>query len=154
MNRIRTWLLWLHWGGGLLTLAYAIVMGLTGAALVFRDELKEREHPEIHRGRVHEGPVSATDALTLARQNYPDWRVLSINFPNAETPVWMAYLLKGSEAREAYISPDTGEFMAVVDPRGGFSGWLADLHFNLLSGRTGRLVSGYSALLLIFLCLS
>ncbi len=150
----RTFFLWFHRAIGLFLAIYAVLMGVTGAALVFRDELEQWEHSEVHAPASGPVTVSAAGALERVRQAHPTWRVLSVNFPHPETPYWMVYLLKGQEAKQVYVSPATGEIVAAVDPKAGIAGGLADLHFNLWAGRTGRLVNGWGAILLTLLCLS
>lgn len=151
---MRTVFLWCHRALGLFLALYAVLMGVTGAALVFRDEIEHWEHPSVHRPVSGPATISAAGALEKVRVAFADWRVLSVNFPNPETPYWMVYLLKGPAAKQVYVSPVTGEIAAAMDPKSGVAGWLADLHFNLWAGRTGRLVNGWGALLLTLLCLS
>jgi uncharacterized iron-regulated membrane protein len=146
---IRRVLFWTHRLAGLAAVAYVVVIALSGAALVFREELRGWEHPQTRLGGE---PGSPDDALAVARQQFPGWQPLSITFPNTRSPQWMVYLLRGREAREVYFL--AGRLTTAVDPRAGVSGALAGLHSNLLAGRTGRRLNGYGAAVLLWLALS
>ncbi|MFM2125447.1 MAG: hypothetical protein RL328_1898 [Acidobacteriota bacterium] len=152
---VRSWILRLHMVAGLSLSAYAVAIGLTGSALVFRDEIKAWDYPQFHRAPAV--PISTTpdQALAAVRQAWPDGRVLSVTWPNQESPYWMSYVLrtKGG-AREVFTDPATGRIVGDRDPSGGLNGWLLKLHTNLLAGSTGRRVNGYGAWLLVVMGLT
>jgi uncharacterized iron-regulated membrane protein len=140
---------------GLTLAAYAVVIGLTGSVLVFRDQLKAWDYPEFHRASPVAISTTPDQALAVVRGAWPDGRALSVTWPNAESPYWMSYvLLNKGGAREVFTDPSTGKIVGDRDPSGGWNGWLARMHTNLLAGSTGRRVNGYGAWLLVVMGLT
>lgn len=155
---IRQWTFQLHSWCGLALGLYAIVIGLSGAMLVWQDELEAAEYPQFHpgdRGAAGETISTGPDgALATVRAAFPKGRPVSLTWPNSGTPFWMSYVLLGSEAREVYVDPASGQVAGVRDPRAGWVGWLGRLHTSLLVGSVGRQVNTYAACLLLGLCVT
>lgn len=148
----RRIVLWLHLAGGLTLAAYAVALGVSGAVLVFRDELTALAYPEFHRADAPPAEGSPHAALAVARNAFPDWQAYSVTWPHAGSPYWMVYLLRDGEAREVFVRGS-----AVVgsrDPGGGLLGWLMRLHVNFHAGRTGRLINGIGAIALVGMCVT
>jgi len=154
MKRLKSCVRLAHLCIGLLASVYAIAIGLSGSLLVFRDNLMALEHPEFHRGRAIENRVTAGDALRAVQVAYPEWKALTVTWPNERWPYWMIYLQRGSEALQVYVDTGTGAVVGSIDPKRGRAGWLARVHVNLLAGRIGRRLNGYGALALLALSLS
>jgi uncharacterized iron-regulated membrane protein len=141
--------LWVGIGVGV----YVLLIGVTGAALVFRDEMEHGLSSHIERAT----PPPAKDLLALAdtvRAQYPDRILTSIRNPTPEEPNVRAYLRKNEDYLAVDISAVTGAILAVKSSETSFLRWLQLLHFDLLSGRTGRIVNGVGALFLLLLCLT
>jgi uncharacterized iron-regulated membrane protein len=141
--------LWVGIGVGL----YVLLIGVTGAALVFRDEMEHGFSSHIHRA----APAPAADLLALAdrvRAKYPDRILTSIRNPTPEEPNVRAYLRKNRDNLAVDVDAATGAILAVKSSETSFLRWLQLLHFNLLAGRTGRIVNGIGALFLLLLCVT
>jgi uncharacterized iron-regulated membrane protein len=142
--------LWVGVGVGL----YVFLMGVTGAALVFRDEI---EHA-LHRNLIQYGDASARPDLVsfadMLRQAYPDLQLASISMPSEDHPNVVAYLVKDERYLVVFVDPADGKIIGELDSEGSFLHWLQRLHFDLLAGRTGRIVNGVGALFLLLLCLT
>jgi uncharacterized iron-regulated membrane protein len=146
---------WLHRILGLTLGLYAAVLGITGGILAFHDELLGWEHPALFTRGTPEPPVTTPDqAVALVRERYPGWRILSLTFPNPDSIHWHAYLLRGPAAKQVFVSTRTQVIRGERDPKSGFVGFLEQVHFNLLGGRTGRLLNGIGACGLLLLSAS
>jgi uncharacterized iron-regulated membrane protein len=142
--------LWL----GLPLALYAVLIGLSGAIIVFKDDLNVWLHPELHPGG---DPVFQADpdrVLAELATQYPGWRPLSFSWPHDETRYWMVFLLKGPQSLHVFIDTSSGKIVGTHDPKSGWLGWVETLHTNLRFGRDGRLANGYFALGLLLLSLS
>ncbi len=140
--------LWIGVGLGL----YVLVIGVTGAALVFRQEMENTLQADTWR-KVH--PASSIDVPALAktlRRRYPQAELSGIYLPTPSVPVIQAYIERGERSNMLLIDPGTGRTLEDDRESQSFLSWVGDLHFNLLSGRTGRLVNGVGALFLLALC--
>ncbi|MEP7354255.1 MAG: PepSY-associated TM helix domain-containing protein [Acidobacteriota bacterium] len=156
----RRVLRWLHMTCGLVIALYAVVIGLTGSILVFHDELSALVRPELHRFPAEPQPflLTSDDALAVAQKSLPGWQPISLTWPNAETPHWMVYMLRGPDAREVYVETASGTLAGVHNPGVGadsdWLGWVGRLHVSLLSGSVGRTLNGIGAWLLLGMTLS
>lgn len=138
---------------GVLLGLYAVVIGVTGSILVYREELTAWVNPHLFEP-VSDVKVSADDALETVRQAYPAWRVLTITAPDLARGAWMAYLLNKNDAMEAYVDAATGRLRGVHRRGDSWLGAIGQLHFNLMGGRTGRWINGYGGLGLMILAVS
>jgi len=143
--------LWVGVGIGL----YVLLIGVTGASLVFREEM---EHAMETPRAIEPVTGPPTDLLAVAdrmRAAHPDRQLTSIRHANEDSPTIVGYLRKDEKYLKAEAHPVTGEPLSVTgDSDEGFLRWLQRLHFDLLAGRTGRIVNGVGALFLLALCLT
>lgn len=141
--------LWVGIGVGL----YILLIGVTGAALVFRDEMEHGLSSHL----AQQAPPPAVDLLALAdkvRAQYPDHLLTSIRNPTPTEPNVKAFVRKQKSSIALDVDPTSGTILAVKSSESSFLRWLQLLHFDLLSGRTGRIVNGVGALFLLLLCLT
>lgn len=138
---------------GILLGLYAFLIGVTGSILVYREELTEWVHPQFFE-TVTEVKISADSALATVRQAYPNWRALTVTGPELRRGAWMVYLLGKDDALEAYVDAASGRLRGVHRRGDGWLGAVAQLHFNLMGGRTGRLINGYAGFGLMLLALT
>ena len=143
--------LWTGIGLGL----YVVLMSVSGSALVFRREITKALSREP---RVTIGPgarMSENDLNALARRAYPEYKVTLVSLrknPDQAAEVWLE---NGPKRLQRLFNPYTGADLG--DPvRSGFRFvlWLADLHDNLLIGKTGRLVNAAGGILTLLLGLT
>jgi uncharacterized iron-regulated membrane protein len=149
---IRRALFQLHLWMGLVVAAYVCVIGVTGAALVFRPEMQRATFTEIfdpHRppGRA-DAPISAI--VGSLQGTYPLYRIVGIDYPTARRGTYLSYLTKGSTLVTAFSDPVSGEVIGEM-PKTSWITQLQDLHFDLLGGTTGRVVNGIAAFALVLM---
>ena len=83
--------------------------------------------------------------------SYPGYRFSGIDYPTARRHSFLAYLARDGEAlRTVFSDPLTGRVLGEL-PRDGWIQRLQDVHFNLLMGSTGYVVSGIGAMCLVVL---
>ncbi len=150
---MRKTLFRLHLVLGILLGLYAVVIGVTGSILVYRDELVQLVKPVLFQP-AREIRVKPDEALSVVQKAYPGWKVLTLTGPDLATGAWMAYLIVKGDAKQAYVDAETGVLRGDYQRKEGWLGFIEQLHFNLMSGRTGRLVNGYGALSLVSLAVT
>jgi uncharacterized iron-regulated membrane protein len=140
--------LWVGVGVGL----YIVLIGVTGASLVFRDEMEHALHSDL----IRTGDAAARpDLIPIAKrlgEAYPDRQLAGIYMPSEDHPNVVAYLYKNERYSAVFVDPRDGRILGELDGEGSFLRWLQRLHFDLLAGRTGRIVNGTGALFLLLLC--
>lgn len=156
----RVWLR-LHLYLGLSVGALLVVVGLTGSALVFMNELDAWLNPDLlavtaplQNGAVHRPVV---DILTVAKQVVePQSRILAIMGPYGPEGVFSVSFEQPDETqRRVFVDP----YRAIVTgvrhfrTREVVPAYLIEaifqLHFTLLSGETGQTILAIGALLLL-----
>ena len=149
---IRRVLFQVHLWMGLLVVAYVCVIGVTGAALVFRPEMQKAAFTEIFdASRPPGSPDASVDAIVESLQGtYPLYQLVGIDYPTARRGTYLAYLTKGSQLVSTFSDPVSGEVIGEL-PKTSWITRLQDLHFDLLGGSTGRIVNGLAAFSLVMM---
>ena len=136
--------LWVGIGVGI----YVAVISISGSAIVYRPQL----HRTVVVADTGRPRMRVEEVEQSVRRAYPTYEVLSVAEPQRpDQPVLV--LLEGRKERVARLfDPYTGADLG--DPRSGLDRvlrWLADLHDNLLSGLTGRILNGIGSFLVVLL---
>lgn len=143
----------IHLWAGLVLGIYMALMSLTGAVLVFAEEIETALHPELFRvASKNQAPVSRL--IRSAQASYPDRTITAFYTPSGNRQTAVAYMRKGDEILYAYIDPATAQVLGATTPSTSFIRFLREFHFNLFSGRSGRAVNGAGALALAALAVT
>lgn len=151
---MRRALVQVHLWTGLALGLYVLVSSVTGAALVFQEELAAVAQAQLQEvpaasvaGQRRLTPDEAVDAVT---RTLPEARLLSLAPPASDTGTYQAGILLDGY-RLAFVHPASGAVTGPVAPGGAIVSWMHEVHANLLVGRTGRLLNGVGGLLLVLL---
>jgi len=138
---------------------FATAVGISGSALVFREEI---EHA-IYEPRVSPGParVPLEALLATAAAVEPARRVSMAVLPEdaSRTVEFIlqkkdARTLKDADQMSVYVNPYTGAIEGSRRREASPIARLRDLHFAFFSGTPGLTFNGYVALALVFLSLT
>ena len=147
---LRRLLFQVHLWIGTIAGLYILVVSITGAALVFRIDMQRATSPNLFQAR--EGtPADFATVMTSLQHAYPAYRVTGIDTPTTARPTVLAYVSRGREFRTVLLDPVDARVLGELPDR-SFVRTLQDLHFDLLAGRTGRVVNGIGALCLLAMC--
>jgi uncharacterized iron-regulated membrane protein len=142
------------WVGIILSL-YMIVIGVTGAILVFRVELEALSGLKPwHSIQATGPPVELPTVIRNVQEQYPRARITTVFTPTEGEPTFVAVLQDLNRDRteiRVAADPATGKVLGEF-PRG--DSWLrvvTRLHETLLIGPGGRRVNGYGAVFLLLL---
>ncbi len=143
----------LHLYTGLLAGLLLVLSGLTGSALVFREELEALAHPERLVVAPQGERVALDRVLQTVRRAYPGDRPFAIRMPRTPQET---YLIKLNSAHDrfVYVDPYNGRLLGAHRQKQSVLGWIALLHTELLAGETGKTVLGIGGLLLLGLCVT
>lgn len=150
----RLWIKRAHLWLGLITGTHLLLMGLSGSALVFREPWTAAIEPAAatREDRVPINALSAAISRTLDRE-FPAHKLRLLTLPEGQRPVRATLQKPGSKPITVYLHPATGATIAQSSAV-LFPDWLADFHHNLLLGRTGRVINGVMAIVLLSLIAS
>ena len=139
---------------GLAAGAYALFIGLTGAALVFRGDLQARVYPQLFAQRPPGAPLAEPGVVIASlEQGFPGYRFSGIDYPNPRRGTFLAYLAKNDELRTVFLDAVSGRVIGEL-PHDGWIQRLQELHFNFNTGQRGYLFNGIGASCLLVMCVS
>ena len=141
-----------HLWAGVLSAVYVIVASVSGSLLMVHDLLKP-PGPQANLD-AGEQPVGADSAMAALRSSLPGFRVASLVLPQEDGGAYGGFLLSRGQYAFAQVHPVTGDISQVITRQNSWWRFIEDLHNNLLSGRTGRVVNGIGGLSLTLLCLT
>ncbi|MFI8381818.1 PepSY domain-containing protein [Pseudomonas sp. NPDC079086] len=146
----------LHWLFGITAGLVLALMGVTGAAYSFQDELMRALNPDVLRVEVRDSGVLSPDVLVPKIEAASQQRVVGL---------WLE--VQGERAARVFFAPPPGErrgpsryFDAysgelLGKPRGqGFFDLMLKLHRFLAMGEYGKQITAACTLILLFFCLS
>jgi len=145
----------LHWLLGITAGTVLALMGLTGAALSFEDELVHAANPAYASMAQRQAAGEQTlpvDLLVARLRQDGDVAVARMQIvPDGARPSLIRF--EGADKDTRYFDPYSGQRMA--EPRGmGFFHVVEDLHRRLAAGERGKAVTGACVIALLFFCLS
>lgn len=133
---------------------YLVAVSVSGSALVFRREIEKGIHRTV---TVSSGPtaLSAEQLQRRAQRTYASGEVFAVIAPRKPSQPYIVILAMGGKRVERLFDPYAGADLGDPRPLAHRAlNWLADLHDNLLSGLTGRILNGLGALLLVLMSLT
>ncbi|TMI69372.1 MAG: PepSY domain-containing protein [Bacteroidetes bacterium] len=137
----------IHSVAGLLSGLFILIMSLSGAALVFRDELNRLEYPpEILRAN---SPVIAIDSCyNNLKKEFPGAEVSSCRLaPNNRLSflftIYDSSYKNGREALKVFVQPQNGSIQKTEGADVSFVNRLGRLHSSLFLGKKGEWLLGF-----------
>jgi uncharacterized iron-regulated membrane protein len=140
-----------HWCG-LIVGIFLLAITLSGAVLVFHDEIDHAQFAKEIKLQVPAKALHIDRSFETIRQANPDWDIRIPELPEANDQALKYELRQGKLRKWIFAHPETGEILSVVDR--------ADLrlvntmllfHYSLFAGTTGKvivLISGVAFLIL------
>jgi uncharacterized iron-regulated membrane protein len=122
---------------GLITGLYLVIMGLSGAILVFHDSIEQTVSINIPANFVQKSPDYDL-AITAVQNKYPLWELRLAKFKKDEVLVFDLRNLK--ERRKVFVNPYTAEIIKDLNYQTQFTSWLLKLHYSLHAGVIGRIL--------------
>ena len=147
---------YIHSVAGLISGLFILLMSLSGAALVFHDELDQLQFPAVDNTTGIVLPVDS--CYNSLQKRYPGAQISSCILPDRPTTPFLftVYDLSyknGTAAMQVFIHPQTGEVLqsrGSKDIKNNFMSWVAVLHNSFHLGKTGEWLLGFfSAVFLI-----
>jgi uncharacterized iron-regulated membrane protein len=149
----------IHLWSGILLATYAIAIGLTGSALIFKDEIERATQPSLYHVAPVPQQVTIDETVRRIQSARPNWIAFALrDFDQRDQATTV--LLRAATGKETpnyrmvSFNPYTGKVLFDRLRYAGMLGWMSNLHVYLLSGETGLLVSGWMGLGLLLLCFS
>lgn len=140
------------WVGAIVAL-WLLSQSLTGVSLVFRDELEEMLSPPPAI-TVGEKRVTFEALIEHTQKKYSGYKVTGFICPRTFSRPIQVFAVNDKEKKlHLNADPYTGEILGPKKENEVLE-FLADLHHNLLNGKTGRAINGIGAACLFALILT
>jgi uncharacterized iron-regulated membrane protein len=141
-----------HLWGGLAIGLYAILIGITGSVLVFREEIVDYIAPRPANAAV-DTPASMEAIRAGIQAHYPGWNVWSLEAPVEAGAPWSSYILQRGQGRMVFADSQ-GRVMGERNLSGTWLQVAEQFHSNLMIPKGGRLYNGIAGLILAVLAVS
>ena len=142
-------LLSIHKWLGLIAGIFILLMGLTGSALVFDDEIERLIHQDVIYQPDSDQAVSVDKAYSSIIEKHPNRDVRFTHIPEEANRAIEAEIRQPDNRRYLYIHPATGEILRDLDSYDTFSYWMLKLHYTLHSGFWGEVMILIAGLIFI-----
>ena len=146
----------LHWFFGITAGLVLALMGITGAAVSFQDEILRALNPSVLTVEKREAGVLPPAEL-VRKLEATEGQTVAMLFVESESgnAARVFFTPPPGERRGQlrYFDPYTGDYMGDVVGQEVF-GFLLQFHRFLVMGDTGRNITGACTLILVFFCLS
>jgi uncharacterized iron-regulated membrane protein len=153
----RGFILTIHSFAGLFSGLFVLLMSLSGAALVFHDELDSLQYPSIIQ--KNNTPVLPVDSCYRSLQKqYPHAQVSSCSMAeNTRSPfifsVYDSSFKNGTQSMQVFVHPQTAEILHIrgggKDMKHNFMSWLSVFHNSFHLEKKGEWLLGFFALVFV-----
>jgi uncharacterized iron-regulated membrane protein len=129
----------IHQWSGLIAGIFIFIMGLSGAVLVWHEDLEALEHRS--RWQVeNRQPVSIDKAYQTLSRQYPNWEIRLQRFSTDPTETLIFSLRRPGQRLLVFAHPANGRLLAVRDASKTFTYWLLHLHYAFHAGLAGTIL--------------
>ena len=145
---LRKLLVKIHLYLGLLASAVVIVIGLSGATLVFEQDVDQALHPHLWQVMPRQDKVSLQSILETVAETYRARTFLTVE---VQTQPERPYVISTDSDFQVFVNPYSGEILGAREHTQTFFGLMFAVHRTLLGGDIGRRVVGVTTLLVVLL---
>lgn len=157
MNIRGLWLLSHRWVGLLISVPLLLV-SLSGAVMVFEDQLDRALNPQVSFVTPGEQPLPPGELVARAAAAFPDAQLGSITFP--DRPDYSLQISANSKTTGPFtigLDPYTGQVLGTrtaADREAGLARRIHLLHTRLFAGQVGEWIVGAITFLTLFMAIA
>jgi len=146
---MKKFFFYIHSTAGLISGLFILLMSLSGAALVYQDQMDPARHSFFDPGPYR---LTVDSAYRVIQKAYPHAQVSSYDIRKNGVSSFFIYdssYKKGEKAMEVFVHNNTAH---IVGKRGGsdhFVSWLSKFHNSFHLGKTGEWLLGFFALVFL-----
>lgn len=148
----KNFILKLHAIAGLAAGIFILLMSLSGAVLVFHDDLDALQQPGIRPGLLKN--ITVDSAYRAVQHQFPHAQISNCVLPeNSSRPfsflIYDSSCKNGKAAMEVFLHPQTAAVLKTGAAGSSFVSWLSKFHNSFHLGKTGEWLLGFFALIFL-----
>ena len=136
-----------HSFAGLVAGLFLVLMGISGAILVFQHDIEEyqwKEYTEVE----NYSSLNIDRGISTIQAHYPDWDTRLMHFEENEALIFN--LRKPTERLFVFVHPSTGEIIKEINELTTFTRWLLKFHYSFQAGPVGRILVFIIGIIFLF----
>ncbi|MHA6279701.1 PepSY-associated TM helix domain-containing protein [Salinimicrobium sp. CAU 1759] len=126
-----------HSFAGLIAGLFLILMGISGAILVFQHDIENYQWQEYTEVEDFNG-LNIDRGISTIQEKYPNWDTRLMHFKKNEALIFN--LRKPTERLFVFVHPSSGEIIKEVNELTTFTRWLLKFHYSFHAGAAGRIL--------------
>ncbi len=147
-----------HAVAGLFAGIFILALSLSGAILVFQDNIDALQKPLIGSTKTPQKILSVDSCYKIVQQKYPHAVISSCavaenNQQAFSFSVFDSSYKKGAKTLQLFLHPQTGSVLKTrggsEDFRNNFMGWLSKFHNSFHAGKKGEWLLGFFAIIFL-----
>ncbi|MCY2686111.1 PepSY-associated TM helix domain-containing protein [Salinimicrobium sp. TH3] len=136
-----------HSLAGLIAGIFLVLMGLSGAILVFQHDIEEYQWKEYIEVENYSG-LNIDRGIKETQKEYPGWDTRLMHFEEQEALIFN--LRKPTERLFIFVHPSTGEVIKEINELTTFTRWLLKFHYSFQVGPAGRILVFIIGIIFLF----
>ncbi|MBW4582579.1 MAG: PepSY domain-containing protein [Tildeniella nuda ZEHNDER 1965/U140] len=154
-NRLRQWVLRLHGSIGIAMGLLLVMISLSGAGIVFQEELDHGLHRSLWHVTPQAEQVPLDAMFASAQAIHPNLPVSYIQAPKTPTESYVFNQYTPNERRlQTFVNPYTGQVLGSRTWEYSFIGFLYTVHHDLFAGKVGQITVGVTGVLLLLMAMT
>ena len=148
----KNFIFYIHSTAGLVSGLFILLMSLSGAALVFHNEMDAVQLPPIISNQHAMATVDS--CYNTIKKQYPLAQISNcvLSEKNSKSVSFFIYdssYKSGTKAMEIFLHPQTAEVLKAKGSSDNFVSWLSKFHNSFHLGKTGEWLLGFFALVFL-----
>ncbi len=148
----KGFIFYIHSVAGLVSGIFILLMSLSGAALVFHDDIDSVQLPAVIK--AGDNTASVDDFYNSVQKQYPGAQISNCVLPaQGDKPVsffiYDSSYESGKKAMEVFLHPKTAMILKTRGRGATAVGWLSKFHNSFHLGKTGEWLLGFFALIFL-----
>lgn len=128
-----------HFYAGVLVSPVLMVVAMTGALYIFKDELERTIYPGTMFVVPQAESISLNQQLAAVEASYPGWKADTVEVDTDTTRATSIRIRQPGQSKRVYVNPHTGAIQGAIGDDSFFRVVLT-IHRQLFIGTTGRVV--------------
>lgn len=158
----KNFFFYIHSIAGIISAIFILALSLSGAVLVFHDEVDSLQQPTAVNSR-NKPLLSVDSTYRIIQQQYPHAQISNVTLADNNDrcfifSIYDSAYKNGTDAMQVFLHPQTGQVLKTrgssSDIKNNFTGWLSVFHNSFRLHKKGEWLLGLFAVLFLVSCIT